>query len=276
MNLNFQKVYESFIDFTFYYGPKIIGAILVWIIGLWLIRLLGKGVNLMFERSKLDASLKTFLHSLISVILKVLLAISVLGMLGIEMTSFIALLAAAGLAVGMAMSGTLQNFAGGVMILVFKPFKTGDLIESQGYIGVVKEIQIFVTILLTPDHKTVLLPNGAVANNEITNYATEGTIRVDLEFGIGYGESIDKAKDVLNKVMMDHPMVLKSPESFVGVNGLGDSSVNLAVRPYTEPKNYWEVYFDVYEQGKKALDAGGIEIPFPQGNSFTKNLKLLI
>ena len=162
------------------------------------------------------------------------------------------------------MSGTLQNFAGGVMILVFKPFKTGDLIESQGYIGVVKEIQIFVTILLTPDHKTVLLPNGAVANNEITNYATEGTIRVDLEFGIGYGESIDKAKDVLNKVMMDHPMVLKSPESFVGVNGLGDSSVNLAVRPYTEPKNYWEVYFDVYEQGKKALDAAGIEIPFPQ------------
>lgn len=264
MNLNFQKVYESFIDFTFYYGPKIIGAILVWIIGLWLIRLLGKGVNLMFERSKLDASLKTFLHSLISVILKVLLAISVLGMLGIEMTSFIALLAAAGLAVGMAMSGTLQNFAGGVMILVFKPFKTGDLIESQGYLGVVKEIQIFVTILLTPDHKTVLLPNGAVANNEITNYATEGTIRVDLEFGIGYGESIDKAKDVLNKVMMDHPMVLKSPESFVGVNGLGDSSVNLAVRPYTEPKNYWEVYFDVYEQGKKALDAAGIEIPFPQ------------
>ena len=264
MNFEFQKIYDSLINFIFFYGPKVVGAILVRILGLWIIRILGRGVDIIFSRSKLEVSLKTFLHSLISMALKILLAISVLGMLGIEMTSFIAILGAAGLAFGMAMSGTLQNFAGGVMILIFKPIKVGDLIESQGYTGVVKEIQIFVTILLTPDHKTVILPNGAVANNEITNYATEGTIRVDLEFGIGYGESIDKAKVVLSKVMKDHPLVLESPESFVGVSGLGDSSVNLAVRPYAKPKNYWEVYFDIYEQGKKALDAAAIEIPFPQ------------
>lgn len=164
----------------------------------------------------------------------------------------------------MALSGTLQNFAGGVMLLVFKPFKVDDLIETQGYTGVVKEIQIFVTILLTPENKTVILPNGAIANGEITNYATEGNIRVDLEFGISYNDSIDDAKGILCKVMEEHPLVFDDPKAFVGVVGLGDSSVNLVVRPYSKPRDYWAVYFDVYEQGKKALDAGGIEIPFPQ------------
>ena len=178
-------------DLQFYviqYGPKVIGARLIWIIGSWLIKFFLKGLKAMFNRSSIDLSLRPFLLSLSRIGLKLLLAISVLGMLGIEMTSFIAILGAAGLAVGMALSGTLQNFAGGVMILLFKPFGIGDLIETQGYTGVVKEIQIFVTILLTPENKTVLLPNGAVANGEITNYATEGTMRVDLSFGIGYGD----------------------------------------------------------------------------------------
>lgn len=137
------------------------------------------------------------------------------------------------------MSGTLQNFAGGVMLLIFKPFKVGDLIESQGYTGTVKEIQIFVTILLTPENKNVFLPNGAVANGEITNYATEGTIRVDLDFGIGYGESIETAKKVLYEILNKHDKVLHKPPPFVGVNSLGDSAVNLAVRPYASPEDYW-------------------------------------
>ena len=162
------------------------------------------------------------------------------------------------------MSGTLQNFAGGVMLLIFKPFKVGDLIEIQGYTGTVKEIQIFVTILLTPENKTVFLPNGAVANGEITNYATEGTIRVDLDFGIGYGESIETAKKVLYEILNKHDKVLHKPPPFVGVNSLGDSAVNLAVRPYASPEDYWEVYFDIYEKGKNAIDKAGIEIPFPQ------------
>lgn len=264
MDINFENIFQKSIDFIFEYGPRIIGAILVWIIGIWVIKMIGRALKLIFDKSKMDVSLRSFLHSLLTMALKILLAISVLGMLGIEMTSFIAILGAAGLAFGMAMSGTLQNFAGGVMILIFKPIHIGDLIETQGYIGVVKDIQIFVTILLTPDNKTVILPNGLVANNEITNYATEGTIRVDLEFGISYNDSIDKAREVLFKIMENHALVLTDPKPFVGVLGLGDSSVNLAVRPYSKPSNYWEVYFDIYEQGKKALDEVGIEIPFPQ------------
>lgn len=251
-------------SFIFIFGPKLLGAILVWIIGSWLIKLLLRGLKAVFDRTAIDASLRPFLLSLSGVGLKLLLAITVLGMLGIEMTSFIAILGAAGLAVGMALSGTLQNFAGGVMLLLFKPIKVGDLIESQGYLGVVKEIQIFTTILLTPENKTVILPNGAVANGEITNYATEGTMRVDLSFGIGYGDSISEAKKILYGLMEQHEKVLTTPAPFVGVLELGDSSVNLAVRPYAKPQDYWAVYFDLYEQGKNALDQAGIEIPFPQ------------
>lgn len=251
-------------SFVVYYGPKLLGAILVWIIGSWIVKLFNKGLKAMFNRTAIDVSLRPFLLSLTSIGLKLLLAITVLGMLGIEMTSFIAILGAAGLAVGMALSGTLQNFAGGVMILLFKPFGVGDLIESQGYLGVVKEIQIFVTILLTPENKTVILPNGAVANGEITNYATEGTMRVDLSFGIGYGDNIAQAKKILYDLMEQHEKVLDYPAPFVGVVELGDSSVNLAVRPYAKPQDYWLVYFDLYEQGKNAFDQAGIEIPFPQ------------
>jgi small conductance mechanosensitive channel len=262
--MNINQLYEDLQAFIFEFGPKILGAIVVWIIGSWIIKLAVKALKKIFERTKLDKSLKPFILSLSGITMKLLLGISILGMLGVEMTSFIAILGAAGLAIGMALSGTLQNFAGGVMILVFKPFKVDDLIDTQGHIGVVKEIQIFVTILLTQENKTVILPNGAVANGEITNYATEGNIRVDLEFGISYNDSIDEAKKILYKVIEEHPFVLDDPKAFVGVVALGDSSVNLVVRPYSKPRDYWKVYFDVYEQGKKALDAGGIEIPFPQ------------
>jgi len=193
-----------------------------------------------------------------------LLAISALGMLGIEMTSFIALLGAAGLAVGMALSGTLQNFAGGVVILIFKPFRVGDLIKSQGHLGTVKEIQIFVTLLSSPENRTIILPNGPLANSDLINYNTEGQLRVDLEFGISYDDSIEKAKKVLGDLMKKHPKVLDNPAPFVGVSGLGDSSVNLVVRPYCRREDYWTVYFDLYEQGKNSLDAHQIEIPFPQ------------
>lgn len=262
--MNISELYNGILDFIIEYGPKVLGAIIVWIIGSWIIKIFIRGLNAMFNRTSIDESLSPFLLSLTAIGLRLLLAVSVLGMLGVEMTSFIALLGAAGLAVGMALSGTLQNFAGGVMLLIFKPIKVGDLIESQGYLGIVKEIQIFVTVLLTPDNKTIILPNGPVANGEITNYATEGKIRVDLIFGIGYGNSIAEAKKVLHGIMKDHPLILKKPAPFVGVLELGDSSVNLAVRPYAKPNDYWAVYFDIYEQGKIALDKANIEIPFPQ------------
>ncbi|NND93318.1 MAG: mechanosensitive ion channel [Flavobacteriales bacterium] len=246
------------------YGIPLIKAVLVLIIGLFVVKLLVKGISRMLKKRDMDASLQSFFLSLISTILKVLLLISVLGMLGIEMTSFIAILGAAGLAVGLALSGTLQNFAGGVMLLLFKPFKVSDKISAQGHTGVVKEIQIFVTTLLDAENKTIILPNGPLSNGDITNYSTEGLIRVDLTMGIGYGEDIKKARAVLMAVMESHPKVVNEPAPFVGVAELGDSSVNLAVRPHCHPDDYWDVYFDIYEQGKEALDAAGIEIPFPQ------------
>lgn len=264
MELPFDQLSEKFIDFVFQYAPKIIGALLVWVLGLWVIRLMIRLLKKLLERGKSDPSLRSFLISLTSIGLKVLLAISALGMLGIEMTSFIALLGAAGLAIGMALSGTLQNFAGGVVILIFKPFRVGDLIKSQGHLGTVKEIQIFVTILSSPECRTIILPNGPLANNDLINYNTEGKLRVDLEFGISYSDSIEKAKKVLLNLLEKHPKVLKDPATFVGVISLGDSSVNLAVRSHCRPEDYWEVYFDLYEEGKNSLDAHHIEIPFPQ------------
>ncbi len=160
--------------------------------------------------------------------------------------------------------GTLANFAGGVLILIFKPYKVGDLIEAQGHLGSVKEIQIFVTILLTPENKTVIIPNGAISNGNITNYATEGMMRVDLTIGISYDADIKKAKEILIDVMKKHNKVMKEPALFVGVAELADSSVNLAVRPHCHPGDYWNVYFDIYEQAKEALDNANINIPFPQ------------
>lgn len=252
------------IDLAFEKGPELLGAIAVLIIGLYLTKILQKIASNMMQKSKVEDSLRLFVKSFLGALLKALIVVTVLGMVGIEMTSFIALLGAVGLAVGMALSGTLQNFAGGVMILIFKPFKIGNLIETQGHLGTVKEIQIFVTILLTPENKTVIIPNGPISNGDITNYTMEGKIRVDLTFGISYNSNIKDARTALMKVMMDHPLVLNDPAPFVGVVELGDSSVNLAVRPYTAPENYWAVYFDVYEAGKEALDAASIEIPFPQ------------
>ena len=218
----------------------------------------------MMHKSKVEDSLLHFVKGLIGALLKTLVIITFLGMVGVEVTSFVAILGAVGLAVGMALSGTLQNFAGGVIILLFKPFKVGDLIEGHGHLGRVKEIRIFVTVLLTPENKTVIIPNGPLSNNDIVNYNTEGKRRIDLIIGISYNASIKKAKEVLLDVMNSHPKVLQDPKPFVGVYELGDNSVNLAVRPYSLPKDYWEVYFAINEAGKEALDKANIEIPFPQ------------
>lgn len=246
------------------YGLPLLKAVIVLIIGLYVVKIIAKAFRKMLSKQDMDPSLQGFLSSMVSTLLKVLLIISVLGMLGIEMTSFIALLGAAGLAVGLALSGTLQNFAGGVMLLIFKPYKVSDKISAQGHTGVVKDMQIFVTTLLDAESKTIILPNGPLSNGDITNYTTEGKIRVDLTMGIGYGEDIKKARAALLPIMESHPKVLKDPAPFVGVSELGDSSINLAVRPHCHPDDYWDVYFDIYEQGKEALDAAGIEIPFPQ------------
>lgn len=255
-----QKVY----DVVFTLGPRLVGAIITLIIGWWIIKIIQKSIRRSFEKREMEPSLRGFLNSMIGILLKTLLLISVVGMLGVQMTSFIAILGAAGLAVGMALSGTLQNFAGGVIILLFKPFKAGDYIEAQGHSGSVNEIQIFNTILKTPDNKTIIIPNGGLSTGSMINYSTEPRRRVDFVFGIGYGDDVDKAKTVLKKLIDGDDRILKEPEPFIAVSALADSSVNLVVRVWAEAANYWGIYFDMHEKVYKTFDKEGLNIPFPQ------------
>lgn len=254
------KAYELGLE----YAPKLALAILTLLIGLWVIGGITKIVKVSMERSKVDPTLIPFMGSFVSWILKALLFISVASMVGIATTSFVAVLGAAGLAVGLALQGSLANFAGGVLVMIFKPYKVGDLIESQGHLGVVKEVQIFNTILIAPQSKQVIIPNGATSNGSIVNYTVEGKIRVDLTAGVSYDADIDKTKEVLMEVLVSNDKVMKDPAPFVGVLEMADSSVNFAVRPHCLPEHYWDVFFSVNEAMKKALDKNGISIPFPQ------------
>jgi small conductance mechanosensitive channel len=206
--------------------------------------------------------------------IRLLTVITVFTQLGIEMTSFIAILGAAGLAIGMAFSGTLSNLAGGVMILVFKPYKVGDFIEAQGETGTVSEIQIFHTILLTPDNKTIIVPNGPLSNGNLTNYSMQPTRRVDFTFGFGYGEDLKLAKETVLEIVKSHPKVMKDPEPFVRLGSLGDSSVNLTVRIWAKKEDYWDIHFYVNEKVYEKFDeVEGLSIPFPQMDVHVDQLK---
>lgn len=261
--MNLDEILDKVIDFASVYGIKVIGAIVLWIIGSWAIRKIMKGIKAVMTKRDYDESLQKFLLNLISWILKILLIITLLGTLGVPTTSFAAIIAAAGLAIGLALQGSLGNFAGGVLIMIFKPIKIGDLIEAQGEIGVVKQIEIFTTKLTGLSNKEIIIPNGALSNGNIVNYTTEGTRRVDLTFGVGYDSDIKKTKEVLMNVITSHPLVLSDPAPTVNVSALADSSINFAVRPWCKAEDYWAVYFGITEQTKEALDAAGIEIPYP-------------
>ena len=265
------KAMELFLE----YAPKLVLATLTLIIGLWIIKGLVRIVNQSLERGKVDRTLVPFISNLVSWGLKVLLFISVASMVGITTTSFIAVLGAAGLAVGFALQGSLANFAGGVLILVFKPYSLGDLIEAQGHLGVVKEVQIFNTILLTPNNKRVIIPNGALSNGSIVNYSVEGKLRVDLVIGIAYESDIPKAKEVLMKLVQEDERILNDPVPVVAVTELADSSVNLVVRPWCKTADYWNVYFAITEKAKISLDKNGISIPFPQRDVHLYERKML-
>ena len=252
-------------QFVITYGPKLVGAIIVWIIGTFLIRKITRALHSLMDKKDVDASLKPFLKSLLGIVLKLLLVITVLSMLGVEMTSFIAILGAAGLAVGLALQGSLQNFAGGVIILVFKPYKVGDFIETQGYLGTVKEILIFHTTLQTPDNKIIIIPNGNLSNGSLINFSKEETRRVDFTFGIAYGESVEKARKLILDVFKEHERILQEPaEPFVALSAMADSSVNLAARVWVKGENYWPVFFETNEKVYEAMNEAGINIPFPQ------------
>ena len=250
-------------DMALTFAPKLLGAVLVYIIGSFIIR---KSVNVMgtiMERKHYDRSLQSFLLSLVKVMLNILLILSIASMIGIDITSFAALLAGAGLAIGAALNGSLGNLAGGVMILVFKPFKVGDLIEAQGTVGTVVEQGIFATTVLTADNKTTIIPNGPLSTGIITNFTTHGNLRVDLAMAIALDQDIDIARKVATEAMLSHPKVLKTPAPEVSVLKVADGMCSLAIRPYTVQADYWDVYFGVQELVKKAFDAHKIEGPTP-------------
>jgi small conductance mechanosensitive channel len=250
-------------DLAIDYAPKLFAALLVLWIGSMLIAMAAKVMGKVLSSRGVEPTLQRFLHSLVTVSLKVLLLITFISMLGVQTTSFIAIIGAAGLAVGLALQGTLANFAGGTLILLFKPYRVGDLIDAQGHVGHVKEIQIFTTVLLTPDNKTAIIPNGAMANGNIVNFTKEGRIRVDLTFGLNYASSVSRAREVLTEVMVKHPLVLSDPAPSVTVAKLNLEGIELAVRPHCAPEHYWDVYFGVYEQGIAALQGAGLAGPQP-------------
>lgn len=261
--MDYQKYGEMALTFISKYAINVVVAVLILIIGLWLSKKLVRIIKKVMGKQGIDVTLQKFLGDLIGWVLKVLIFITAISQVGVETTSFIAILGAAGLAVGLALQGSLANFAGGALIMIFKPFKVGDLIEAQGEIGTVKEIQIFVTKIISPGNKLVIMPNGALSNGSIKNYTEEGKLRVDLVIGIGYGEDIKTAKDVMLNVLKSNPKVLQDPAPSVNVLALADSSVNFAVRPWAKPEEYWDVYFSITEEIKLALDKNNIEIPYP-------------
>jgi small conductance mechanosensitive channel len=258
-----QLWFDKGVNFIVEYGPKVLGAILIYLIGSWVVGRIVRGVRRVMKRLKYEESLQRFLMNLISWGLRIVLIIVVVSALGVDVTMFAAIFAAAGLAVGLALQGSLSNFAGGVLVMIFKPFRLGDLVETQGVLGVVKDIDILNTKLVTPQNKLAILPNGAIANGNIINYTAEGKMRVDTIIGVSYDSDIKKTKEVLLEVLTSNPKVLKEPAPSVNVLELADSSVNFAVRPFCKPEDYWDVYFATYEGCKLALDKAGIEIPYP-------------
>jgi small conductance mechanosensitive channel len=254
---------DKIINLALYYGPKIGASLLVFIIGLWVTNWVTRIISKGMATRGFDVSLQSFLSSLISVSLKVMLLVSVAGMIGIQTTSFVAILGAAGLAVGLALQGSLANFAGGVLTLVFKPYKAGDLIEAQGQFGSVTEIQIFNTVMLTPENKTVIVPNGALSNGTIVNYSRHGNLRVDIVVAVDPGTDISKVRQVLLESMDKNTKVLKNPAPSVNILKIGDGMVTLAVRPFATVADYWDVFFGVQEQIKITFEQNNIQGPVP-------------
>ena len=254
-------------------GFRIALAIAILVIGFWIAKAMGRAVERILISRKADQSLIGFMRSLTSIGLKALVVVTAISQLGVEMTSFVALLGAAGLAIGMAFSGTLSNFAGGVMILLFKPFKVGDYVHMQGEEGSVKEVLIFNTILTTLDNKVIILANGAVANGTITNFTKAKKRRVDWEFGIAYGDDLKQAKLLLSRFMDEDSRILKDEGNFIGLGALGDSSANITVRAWVETEDYWNVFFAMNERVYNEFGAAGLSIPFPQMDVHLKSEK---
>jgi small conductance mechanosensitive channel len=261
---NYQTYIDEAVDWTLGVLPNLITAIVIFIVGYWIIKLINKMVRRFFAKKDYDETLESFLQSFISIALKALLFVLVVTQLGVKTSSLVAIIGAAGLAIGLALQGSLANFAGGVLILIFKPFKVGDFISAQGIDGTVKEISIFNTKLSTFGNQIAILPNGQLSNGNIVNYNMESTRRDKIDVGIGYGSNIKEAKEILLKICADNPNINTEPAPEVYVAALGDSSVDLTLRFWANNDVFWPAHFYVIEQTKLRFDAAGIEIPFPQ------------
>lgn len=259
-----ETIFQTIQDLSVQYGMQIIGALLTLMIGIWLAGFLSRIAGKALKKKEVDSTLSKFFVSIIKAALIVFVLISVASQIGIETTSFVAVIGAAGLAIGFALQGSLSNFAAGIMLIVFRPFKAGDFIEGGGMAGSVQEVGIFITVLHTPDNKKIFLPNAKLTSDNIVNYSANDTRRVDMVFGIGYNDDIDKAKSVIDSVLKNDDRILTEPAPQIVVSELADSSVNFNVRPWVNSSDYWGVYFDVTEKVKKKFDEEKISIPFPQ------------
>lgn len=259
-----QEYIDLAINFTSSYGMKILGALIIFTIGKWIARRIQHVIVKLMQRNKVDDTLVSFIESIVYIMLMVVVILASINTLGVQTTSFVAILGAAGLAIGLALQGTLGNVGSGVLLISFRPFKMGDFVTVGGETGTVAGISIFATTLHTLDNKVVIVPNAAVSGGNITNFSARETRRIDLIFGIGYGDDLRKAKSILEDIMKEDSRILSEPAPFVGVSELGDSSVNFVFRPWVKSDDYWDVYFDMHEKVKLTFDKKGISIPFPQ------------
>ena len=263
-NVNLEQVIQQVITFCVDAGKSILLAAIIFIAGRFLISVINRLVAQMMERRKIDATIQSFLRSFINILLTILLLISVVSALGVNTTSFAALLASAGVAVGMALSGNLQNLAGGLIILLFKPYKVGDYVDAQGVSGTVKEIQIFHTVLVTPDNKIIYVPNGSLSSGSVTNYSLSQLRRVDWTVGVEYGTEIEKVRQTVLDLIKKDSRILTDPAPFIALSALADSSVNITIRVWVKNEDYWGVFFDMNQNIYEVFNREGISFPFPQ------------
>lgn len=258
------KLLDRLINWSIEVGKDVIGALLIYIIGRFIIKQISRLLAKLLEKRKLEVSVQTFLKSLVNLLLNMVMAFAIIGKLGVETTSFAALLASAGVAIGMALSGNLSNFAGGLIILVFKPFRVGDYIDGPSASGTVNEIQIFHTIIATTDNRIVFVPNGQMSSNAVTNYSKMSTRRLEWTFGVEYGEDFDRVKAVLQKIISADSRILTTPEPFIALGELGASSVDIKVRVWVNAADYWDVHFDMNRIVYATFNKEGIGFPYPQ------------
>lgn len=271
VHMDSEQIKNFIIQFVTSWGSKLIGALIIFLVGITITKKMTKWIKTSHKLDRMDDSLRSFLVSFSKIILYILLIITIAMILGVPATSFITILASCGVAIGLALQGSLSNFAGGLMILFFKPFKVGDFIEASGESGTVTEISVVYTVLLTPDNKRITLPNGNLTNSVIKNYSSEEIRRVDMTFNVAYDSDVQKVKNILTDIATSHPYALTDPEPTIRMSAHGDSALAFVVRVWCKNENYWDVFFEITEKAKLAFDENGIEIPFPQMDVHVKN-----